>query len=126
MRAAAALKIGRLVVYPTESSYALGGNATDENAVRRIYQAKDRKAGKPIPVIIADMHMWKKYVYMNKKAEILAKKFMPGPVTIALKKRKLIPDALNRTSLAARIPGHHIARELVKAAGFPITSTSGT
>lgn len=118
------LKRGGLVVYPTESSYALGASALDESAIQKVYEAKGRGFYKPIPVIVADLRMWNKYAHLGREAKLLASAFMPGPLTVALKKRKLIPDILNPTSLAARIPGHPVALKLVKSAGFPITSTS--
>jgi len=123
-KAAWILKRGGLVVYPTESSYALGASALDESAIQKVYDAKGRGFRKPIPVIVADLHMWSKYAHLGREAKLLISAFMPGPLTVVLKKRKLIPDILTPTSLAARIPGHPVARKLVKDVGFPITSTS--
>ena len=123
-RAVDVLRSGGLVIYPTESSYALGANATSESAIRRVYQAKGRDFKNPIPVIVADIRMWSRYAYLNRKAKRLIRDFMPGPLTIALKKRSSIPHLLNPYAIAARIPRQNCARKLVKAAGFPITSTS--
>ena len=123
-RAVDALRSGGLVVYPTESSYALGANATNESAIRKVYQAKGRDFKNPIPVIVADIRMWKRYAYLNREATRLIRDFMPGPLTIALRKKSSIPDLLNPRAIAARIPLQNCARKLVKAAGFPITSTS--
>jgi len=111
-------------MYPTESSYALGVNALKEAAIRKIFEAKERSAGKPIPVIVSDLQMWKKYAYFNESAEILVRKFMPGPLTLALKKKSSVPDVLNPLAIAARIPGHEVALALVREAKYPITSTS--
>jgi L-threonylcarbamoyladenylate synthase len=118
------LTSGGLVVYPTESSYALGANATDEKAILRLYEAKGRDPSNPIPVIVADLKMWRKYAFINRQALILVAAFMPGPLTIALRKKRLIPDILNPHAIAARIPSHPVAQRLVRIAGFPITSTS--
>lgn len=111
-------------MYPTESSYALGVNALEEGAIRKIFEAKGRPPGKFIPVIVSDLQMWKRCAYFNRSAEILVKKFMPGPLTLALRKRCSIPDLLNPRAIAARIPRHPVALALVSAAKYPITSTS--
>jgi L-threonylcarbamoyladenylate synthase len=73
---------------------------------------------------MADLEMWKEYAYVTKEAEVLVATFMPGPLTIVLRKKKTVPDLLNPLALAARIPGHSVALGLVKKTGFPITSTS--
>jgi len=113
-----------VVMYPTESSYALGVNALEETAIRKIFLAKERSAGKPVPVIVSDLRMWTKYAYFNESAEMLVRKFMPGPLTLALKKRPSVPDLLNPFAIAARIPGHEVAMALVREAKYPVTSTS--
>lgn len=111
-------------MYPTESSYALGANALEENAIMKIFGAKGRPLGKPIPVIVSGLQMWKKYAYFNQPAEKLVKRFMPGPLTLALKKKPRISDLLNPFAIAARVPGNAVALALVREAGYPITSTS--
>ncbi len=113
-----------IVMYPTESSYALGVNALDTTAVKQLFRAKNRPSDKRIPVIVADLKMWRKCAYFNKRAGILAEKFMPGPLTLALKKKNLVPDILTPSTIAARIPGHPVALALVRETGYPITSTS--
>jgi len=113
-----------LVMYPTESSYALGANALEEAAVKKIFEAKGRPADKPIPVIVSGLQMWKKYAYFNKSAEILVRRFMPGPLTLALRKKPAAPDVLTPIAVAARIPGNPVALALVREAKYPITSTS--
>ena len=113
-----------VVMYPTESSYALGVNALEERAIRKIFEAKGRPPGKSIPVIVSDLQMWKRYACLNRAAEILIKKLTPGPLTLALRKKCVIPDLLNPCAIAARIPAHPVALALVSAARYPITSTS--
>lgn len=113
-----------VVMYPTESSYALGVNALDRAAVEKLFEIKGRSGGKPIPVIVPDLKTWKKYAYFNKHAQILVRRFMPGPLTLALKKRSSVPDELNRFAIAARIPLHAVALALVREAKYPVTSTS--
>jgi len=113
-----------MVMYPTESSYALGVNALKEAAINKIFEAKQRSMGKSIPVIVSDLRMWRKYAYLNKSAETLVREFMPGPLTLALRKKTSVPDLLNPFAIAARIPGHPVALALVRAAKYPVTSTS--
>jgi len=115
---------GGLVAYPTESCYGLGCNALDEAALRKVFAAKRRPLGTPLPIIVSDIGMWKRCAFIDARAERLVEKFWPGPLTIALRKKPIIPDALNRTTVAARISSHSIAMSLVKAAHVPITATS--
>jgi L-threonylcarbamoyladenylate synthase len=111
-------------MYPTESSYALGVNALDTIAVRRLLQAKGRPSSKPFPVIVSDLVAWKRYAYFNREAEKLVRRFMPGPLTLSLKKKKVVPEILTATAIAARIPGHPVALALAREVDYPITSTS--
>jgi len=124
IEAADLIKKGGLVIYPTETCYGLGANALDEGAVKRVFDVKKRPLGKPIPIIVSDLEMWEKCAYINEPAKKLIEKFLPGPLTIALKKRDVIPDTVSVRSIAARIPSHPVALLLVKEAGVPITATS--
>jgi L-threonylcarbamoyladenylate synthase len=113
-----------IVMYPTESSYALGVNALDNVAVKRLFEAKGRPSDKPVPVIVPDLKAWRRYAYFNRRAERVIRKFMPGPLTVTLRKKKLVPDMLTLFTIAARIPGHPVALALARKADYPITSTS--
>jgi len=114
---------GGLVVYPTESAYALGCNALDEAAVRKVFAVKRRPLGTPLPIIVSDIRMWKRCAFLDERAEKLTK-FWPGPLTIALRKKPIVPDILNPKAVAARISSHPVALSLVKMARVPITGTS--
>lgn len=121
------LKEGKTVIFPTETVYGLGANALDENAVIKIYEAKGRPSDNPLIVHINE----KNEIYdlaseISEKAEIIMDKFWPGPITIILKKKNIVPD---RTSggldtVAIRMPSHKIAREIIKQAGIPIAAPS--
>jgi len=113
-----------VVMYPTESSYALGVNALERTAVKKLFEIKGRSTNKPIPVIVPDLKTWEKYAYFNRRAERLVRVFMPGPLTLALRKRSSVPNELNRFAIAARIPSHPVALALVCKAKYPVTSTS--
>lgn len=112
------------MVYPTETCYGLGANAFDEEAVKKVFIAKRRPFDKPITIIVSDLNMWEKCAYIDERAKMLIEEFLPGPLTIALKKKELIPDILNPKAIAARIPSHPVAFLLVRKAKVPITATS--
>ena len=121
------LRAGETVIFPTETVYGLGANALDEEAVSKIYKAKGRPSDNPLIVHIGD----KKQVYnlvqsVTKEAEIVMDKFWPGPITIILNKKDIIPK---RTSggldtVAIRMPSNKIANALIKEANIPIAAPS--
>ena len=115
---------GGVVVYPTETSYALGCNALDAKAVRRIYKMKGRDRSKPLPVIVADEKMALRFAVLTPQANALIRRFMPGPLTIAAKRKVAMPACGKARTVAFRIPSSEFARKLSKKAGVPIVSTS--
>lgn len=118
------LKNGGLVVYPTETSYAIGADATNASAIKKIYKIKNRDEKKPIGVILSDINMAKKYSEITRKTEILIKKFMPGPLTVITRKKEKIPDILSKNEIAFRISSNSVASNLTKKLNLPITATS--
>lgn len=122
--AAKLIREGGLVVYPTESCYGLGCNAFDKAAVTRVFAVKSRPLGTPLPIIVSDVAMLKTCAFIDERAEKIMKEFWPGPLTIALRKKSIIPDVLNPRAVAARVSSHPVAMLLVKAARVPITATS--
>jgi len=122
--AALIIKQGGLVIYPTETCYGLAANALDPKAVERVYKVKNRPYSKPLSIAVSDLEMAKKYAHFNPEAEKLAKKLLPGPLTIALPKKPVIPNIVNPNRIAIRIPDNPIAILLIKKAGVPITATS--
>lgn len=123
-KAAMLLKRGGIVVYPTESSYAIGCLIDNLKGIKRIYRLKKRSKLKALPVIAADKGMIEKYAVLDEKAERLIHNFMPGRLTLVLEKRKNVPKELSEKGLAFRIPENEIARELCRKAGKPIIATS--
>lgn len=113
--AARILRKGGIVIYPTESSYALGCDATNLRAIKKIHKIKGRKSGKYFPVIVADIEMARKYYKIDKKIEKLSRL----GVTIVTKKKKL-PKYIG----GFRISKNVIARKLSKQLGKPIIATS--
>jgi L-threonylcarbamoyladenylate synthase len=118
---------GGLVAFPTETVYGLGANALDRDAILKIFEAKQRPAWDPIIVHAANLDMLRSLVReWPEKAEALASKFMPGPLTLLLPKRDIIPDecTAGREKVGVRIPANPIALALISAAGVPIAAPS--
>lgn len=116
---------GGLVVYPTDTLYALGGDATDEKAVRKVFRAKKRPMDMPLPIAVADMRMLRRYARLHEEARILAERYLPGPLTLVLEKKDL-PDVLTSglRNVAVRIPANEAALELIGLLGKPVVTTS--
>ncbi|GAB6188265.1 L-threonylcarbamoyladenylate synthase [Marinitoga arctica] len=124
--AAEKIKLGNLVVFPTETVYGLGANALNVNAVKKIYIAKGRPADNPLIIHLNSIKMINKYAYIDDKILEKIKIFIPGPITFVLKKRSIVPDIItaNRDTVAVRIPAHPIVRSLIEMSGVPIAAPS--
>lgn len=122
------LKEGQVISFPTETVYALACDATNDTAVKKIYELKNRKFSKPLAVFFKDIEEAKKYLLFGKKAEILAKRFMPGEITLVLQKRKEggLSKFLNKSgnTLGFRIPNHEFCLKLLERFNKPIAATS--
>ncbi len=116
--AVSVLKKGGIVVYPTETSYGVGADATNIRALKKINRLKGRK-NKFLPIII-DRKMAGKYIVLNSDMKNLMKRFMPGPLTLVADKRMKTKKLLG----GFRIPANSFALNLVKRFGKPITATS--
>lgn len=124
-KAAELLRRGKIVAYPTETSYALGCDATNARAVERIFSLKGRNRGKPLPVIVESLKAVERYALLDGRAIALAKKFMPGPLTLVVEARKdAFPKNLSSSGIAFRISSHSFARSLARELGRPVVSTS--
>ena len=123
------LKSSGIIIYPTETSYAIGANALDNSAVRQIYELKVRGAGKPLPVLVRDLNMLVNIAELNRREENVISKFWPGPLTIIfdLKSKKPAENYLftaGSNSVGARISPHTFVANLFKEIDFPLVSTS--
>jgi L-threonylcarbamoyladenylate synthase len=121
------LKEGKTVIFPTETVYGLGANALDEEAVNKIYEAKGRPSDNPLIV-----HIYNKED-INKLADNISEKaikvmdaFWPGPITIVLNKKDIVPKTTSGglNTVAIRMPAHKIAQALIKESGIPIAAPS--
>lgn len=131
-KAGVCLKEGGLVAFPTETVYGLGADALNEKAAEKIYAAKGRPSDNPLIVHIAEMKDLEYIVEeIPKKAKLLAEKFWPGPVTMIMKKKDIVPNSTTGglDTVAVRMPDHPLALEIIKAAGgfvaAPSANTSG-
>lgn len=118
------LKEGGICVYPTETCYGLGCDATNEDAIKKLREIKKMGNEKKISIIVSSLDMIKKYGRVTKRVEKIVNLFMPAPLTLVIKKKKIIPDILNKDEIAFRIPNNLVALRLVKKFGKPITTTS--
>jgi L-threonylcarbamoyladenylate synthase len=125
--AAALLRRGGLVAFPTETVYGLGANALDPDAVAAIYAAKGRPAWNPVIAHVPDVAAARALTrHWPTAADRLATAFWPGPLTIVLPKAAHVPDAATAglDAVAVRIPAHPVALALLRAAGVPIAAPS--
>jgi len=126
-RAAAILRGGGLVAFPTETVYGLGANALNEAAVEKIFAAKERPRWDPLIVHISGAEMLSEVAAdVPAKFEKLAARFMPGPMTLLLPRSSNVPLMVTagREKVAVRMPRHPVAQALIRAAGVPIAAPS--
>lgn len=121
------LEQGKLVAIPTETVYGLAANGLNPDAVLKIYQAKKRPSFNPLILHVARMEEAKKLVrQFPDRAERLAKKFWPGPLTLVLPKSNIVPDIVTagNDTVAIRVPDHPLTLELLKQLDFPLAAPS--
>jgi L-threonylcarbamoyladenylate synthase len=126
-RAAALIRAGKLVAFPTETVYGLGANALDAAAVERIFTAKGRPHTSPLIVHVASVEMARELAAeWPVAAETLARRYWPGPLTLVLPKRAHVPDIVTAglSTVGLRMPAHAVALELIRTAGVPIAAPS--
>lgn len=125
-RLGAALRRGELVAVPTETVYGLAANALDPRACRAIFRAKGRPANDPLIVHIHDLRQLNEVAEPNAAALKLARRFWPGPLTLVLPKRSVVPDVVSSglPSVAVRMPRHPLFRRLLKLTQRPLAAPS--
>ena len=121
------LNSGGVIIYPTETVYGLGVDATNKEAVKRIFDIKRRDKFKPILIAFSNVEMAKKYVWWNKYADKLAVKYLPGPLSLVL---SIKDDSIDENiyqggiKVGIRIPKNDFTLKLISNFNRPITSTS--
>jgi L-threonylcarbamoyladenylate synthase len=126
--AAECLSRGGLVAFPTETVYGLGADATDGQAVARLYEAKGRPSFNPLIAHVADLESARKLAVFDDEAGRLAAAFWPGPLTLVLPRREDCPVSdlatAGLSTIALRVPDHALARAILRAFGRPIVAPS--
>lgn len=126
-RAAQILQSGGLVAFPTETVYGLGANALDEEAAARIFTAKERPTADPLIVHLSSEEQTPLIAAsVSEAARRLMRVFWPGPLTLLLPRQPAVPDLVTSglPTVAARVPNHPVALELLRQAGLPIAAPS--
>ncbi|MBR6781980.1 MAG: threonylcarbamoyl-AMP synthase [Clostridia bacterium] len=125
-QAAAVLRAGGLVVFPTETVYGLGGNGLSATSSKKIYAAKGRPSNNPLIIHVDTPHEAEKYAFAGDLYRRLAAAFMPGPLTVVLPKRDCIPYATTGglDTVAVRCPDHPVAHALLSECDFPVAAPS--
>ncbi|MEG0370699.1 MAG: L-threonylcarbamoyladenylate synthase [Clostridium sp.] len=120
------IRRGETVVFPTETVYGLGANALDKKACEKIFMAKGRPQDNPLIVHVADRDVSKYVEFVPETSRILMDKFWPGPLTIIMKKKSIIPMEVTGglESVAIRMPEGLVARKIILEAGVPIAAPS--
>lgn len=125
--AAKILKDGGIIIFPTETVYGIGANGLDEKAVEKIYVAKERERNKPLILLISDKEMLGKIAENISDTEMkLIDAFWPGPLTLILKRKNIVPDVVTAGSetVGVRMTSGEIAKKLIEKCNFPITAPS--
>ncbi len=126
IKAGQLLREGALVAFPTETVYGLGASALKADAAAKIYAAKGRPSDNPLIVHVCDPADAEALAYTTPLYYALAEKFMPGPLTVIMPKRELIPEAVTGglDTVAVRCPTNEVARRLIRLAGVPVAAPS--
>lgn len=123
-KAAAILRRGGLIAFPTDTVYGLGTNALRREGFRRIYALKGRDPRKPLPVLVESLARAEALAHLDPRARALARAFWPGPLTLVLKTKALGRRASGADTIGLRVPDHAGVRALIRAAGAPLAATS--
>jgi L-threonylcarbamoyladenylate synthase len=119
------LQRGEVIVCPTDTVYGLLADATNEEAVEKVFKVKGREKRKPLPVFVKDMHMAKELAHISKEQEEFLEKAWPGKVTAILESKQQLPEGLEVDGkIALRIPDYELVNTLLKRLGRPLTGTS--
>lgn len=121
------IKNGGIVVFPTETVYGIGTNGLNKEAISRLYEVKQRPINKPISLLVSSIDMAEMVAKDITDMEYkLMEKFFPGPLTIILKKKNIVPDNLtnNTDTVGIRMPDNIIAKKIIEYANVPIATPS--
>lgn len=119
-------KQGKVIAYPTDTIYGLGCLATDKKAIKRIYRIKKRNKKNPLLILASSFGMVRKYCFLSMAQERFLKNKWPGPVSVVLRAKSLLPKELTggKGSIAVRMPKNNFLIKTIRRVGAPIVSTS--
>ncbi|MDD3531774.1 MAG: L-threonylcarbamoyladenylate synthase [Candidatus Shapirobacteria bacterium] len=125
-KAVCVLKEGGLVIYPTETCYGAGVDATNPEAVDKLWHYKKERGNKPVLVAVADQAMAQKYAHLTPPAKKIFRQYLPGPVSLVINGRGLVDSRIESSlgTLGIRVPNHQLILALIKKLNRPLTSTS--
>jgi L-threonylcarbamoyladenylate synthase len=125
-KAAEFISRGGVVVVPTDTVYGLAADATNPQAVAKLFRIKKRPQTKPVPVIIRDMEMAKDMAYIDKRLEKILGILWPGAITVILQKKADLPELVTagKRTIGLRLPDYKLLHFLMEAMGKPLTATS--
>ena len=121
------LKNNGIIIFPTETVYGIGTNGLNKEAIKKLYEVKQRPLNKPINLLVSNIEMVNQVAKNISKLEYkIMQNFFPGPLTIILEKKDIVPDILtaNTNTVGIRMPSGKIARKLIEYAGVPIATPS--
>ena len=120
------LKKGGVIAYPTDTIYGIGVDISNSRAVKKILKLKGRGCKKPLSVAVASFPMIEKIAKLNSKQRCLLKKYLPGPFTFVVPKKKIVPDIVTANSdlVGIRFFEHRLTNTIIKKFGSPIITTS--
>jgi len=120
------LSSGGLIIFPTETTYGAGVDATNQSAVNKLLSYKGRREGKPLSIAVNSQQMAEKYVILNESAQKNYQRFLPGPVTIISQGKHVLAQGVESEfgSLGVRIPDYQLILDLLSKFAKPITATS--
>ena len=121
-KAVEALRAGKLIIYPTDTIYGLGCDATNETAVEKVYALKKRPRDMPLSVLVSDFEMLQKYADVSTEQMKLLEEKLPGPFTFILKPKKDLP--VSDGNVGFRMIKNRLVNQIVKKFGRPVTATS--
>ena len=125
-KAVKVVRLGGVIVYPTDTVYGLGADALRISSIERLFKIKKRPLNKPVPVMVKDIEMAEEIAFIDDKTKMILKKIWPGPVTVVLRKRSIVPTILTagRENIGLRIPDCLVCEKIMEILDAPITCTS--
>lgn len=119
------VKDGGLIVYPTDTVYGLGCDPFNPDAIKRVFDVKSERK-KPLPILASDLEAVERVASLSEMARRIADTFWPGPLTIVVPKKPILPDLVTcrLNSVGVRVPGHDVALKLIRLSGGLLVGTS--